>query len=411
MVASTDIKFFVHTNTNAPQLQNAFGSMISVLDACLINGINIGQATSLTASDTTATLLFGTGHNLKQGQVIKVTGANQVEFNGEHRILTVPNNNTVTFGLVSTPSTTTATGTINASLPPLGWEKPFSGTGKAAYRSPNTMLPTRPFLRVIDALDPAWSSTYAKYAKVGIVEEMTDIDTMFGVQAPFDSANTDKNWAGSGSGAGAYNGWAKWFYALASNENTSSAKTALPPEGGRSWVLVGNSDCFYILNRFHTDSGYGRRLLPQFFGAIDTDYSKVFALAAVFDYTTASTSVSPFSATPVSISDLENHLILQRNYKLEATPVFCITKSLAGSNIRSGYSNYIAAPNDVIPVFSYNVPVYEGGTPRGTLPLIEWLQQAMPYTNLAFLKNGQNYKLAADCMAYENGQILFNLGG
>ena len=38
MVASTDIKFYVHTNTNAPQLINNFGCMIDVLDACLVNG-------------------------------------------------------------------------------------------------------------------------------------------------------------------------------------------------------------------------------------------------------------------------------------------------------------------------------------------------------------------------------------
>ena len=410
MVASTDIKFYVHTNTNAPQLTNNFGCMINVLDACLINGINIGQATSLTVSDTTATLLFGTGHNLKQGQVIKITGANQVEFNGEHRILTVPNNNTVTFELVSTPSTTTATGTINASLPPLGWEKPFSGTGKAAYRSPNTMLPTRPFLRVVDDMDAAWTSTYAKYAKVGIVEEMTDIDTMFGVQAPFDSASPNKNWVGTGSGSSAYNGWAKWFYALASNENTSSIKSATPPEGARSWLVVGNSDCFYILNRSHTDASYSKRLFPYFFGAIEADYSKVFALAAVFDYSTANTLVHAYDSTAASISGLENHLILQRSYKLEAKPVFGVTKSPAGINVRSGFSNYIAAPSDKVPVFSFKVSVYEGSIPRGVMPLIEWLQQTIPYADLTFFKDSQSYKIAANCMAYTDGQVLFNLG-
>ncbi|UIJ76964.1 hypothetical protein [Acinetobacter sp. SH20PTE14] len=410
MVASTDIKFYVHTNTNAPQLTNNFGCMINVLDACLINGINVGQATSLTATGTAATLLFGTGHNLKQGQVIKIHGADQPEFNGEHRVLTIPNSNTVTFELLSPSSVSIATGTINASLPPLDWEKPFSGTGKAAYRSPNTMLPTRPFLRVVDDMDAAWTSTYAKYAKVGIVEEMTDIDTMFGVQAPFDSASPNKNWVGTGSGSSAHNGWAKWFYALASNEDTSSIKSATPPEGARSWLVVGNSDCFYIFNRFHTDSRYGQRLLPQFFGAIDTDYSKVFGLAAVFDYTSASTSTAPFSATPVSISDIANHLILQRNHNLNAIPVFCNTKSPAGSNVRSGFSNYIAAPSGAVPVFSFKVPVYEGSTPRGVMPLIEWLQQTTPYADLTFFKDSQSYKIAANCMAYGDGQVLFNLG-
>src|SRR5690606_32163419 len=104
--------------------------------------------------------------------------------------------------LAESPSTTTATGTIIASLPPLGWEKPFSSSnpngGKAAYRSLNLLLPSRPFLRVADELDPAYTATYAKYAKVGIVEDMSDIDTMLGVQAPYDSALPNKNWNGTG---------------------------------------------------------------------------------------------------------------------------------------------------------------------------------------------------------------------
>src|SRR5690606_10057831 len=167
MVASTDIKFYVHTNNNAPQLQNAYGSMINVLDACLVDGINIGAISSLTASGKTVTATFGSAHNLMQYQVIKITGANQSEFNSEHRILTVPNAQSVTFELAAMPSVTTATGTITASLPPLGWEKPFSssnpnGGGKAAYRSTNLLLPSRPFLRVVDELDPAYTATYAK---------------------------------------------------------------------------------------------------------------------------------------------------------------------------------------------------------------------------------------------------------
>ena len=84
MVASTDIKFYVHTNTGAPQLQNAFGCMIDVLDACLVNGFGSQTVSTLTASGTTFTATFGSAHNFMQYQVIKITGVNQPEFNGEH---------------------------------------------------------------------------------------------------------------------------------------------------------------------------------------------------------------------------------------------------------------------------------------------------------------------------------------
>lgn len=259
MVASTDIKFYVHTNNNAPQLQNAYGSMINVLDACLINGFQIGVVSSLTASGNTVTATFGAAHNLMQYQVIKITGAAQAEFNGEHRVLTIPNAQSVTFDLATTPSVTTATGAISASLPPLGWEKPFSnnnpnGGGKAAYRSTNLLLPSRPFLRVVDELDPAYTATYAKYAKVGIVEDMLDIDTMIGVQAPFDAAAPDKNWVGIGAGTSAINGWAKWYYASAQLNNRLYPDSTAPESANRVWLLVGNTDYFYIIPSFNTES-------------------------------------------------------------------------------------------------------------------------------------------------------------
>ena len=56
MVASTDIKFYVHTNTNAPQLTNNFGCMIDVLDACLVNGFNLVTLDSLVVAGGVLTL-------------------------------------------------------------------------------------------------------------------------------------------------------------------------------------------------------------------------------------------------------------------------------------------------------------------------------------------------------------------
>ena len=82
MVASTDIKFYVHSNNNAPQLQNAYGSMIDVLDACLVNGFGSQAVATLTASGTTVTATYGSAHNYLRYQVTKIAGVNQTEFNG-----------------------------------------------------------------------------------------------------------------------------------------------------------------------------------------------------------------------------------------------------------------------------------------------------------------------------------------
>lgn len=81
MVASTDIKYYLFTNTGAPQLSNNFGCMIDVLDACLVNGFGSQAVSTLTVSGTTATAAYASAHNYLQYQVVKFSNANQAEFN------------------------------------------------------------------------------------------------------------------------------------------------------------------------------------------------------------------------------------------------------------------------------------------------------------------------------------------
>ncbi|MDM1771025.1 hypothetical protein HX123_05725 [Acinetobacter indicus] len=411
MVASTDIKFYVHTNNNAPQLQNAYGSMINVLDACLIDGIQIGVISSLTASGNTVTATFGAAHNLMQCQVIKITGAAQPEFNGEHRILTVPNSNEVTFELAAVPSVPIATGAISASLPPLGWEKPFSSTneaggGKAAYRSTNLLLPSRPFLRVVDELDPAYTATYAKYAKVGIVENMTDIDAMLGVQAPFDALNPNKNWVGTGSGTSAINGWAKWYYAR-SRENTTDGAydhaTAL--NGDRSYLIIGNSDVFYVLNG-HTSADINNTLYS--FGALESEDSAFF-LGTTLYYGTASNSGRPAQFTSFSSSNVSTACMVRKktgeSYAMQSAKGFGL--GVIESTISTGASNYVAVESalasDVFCVDSLNAY-------RGRLPIIKWLYNHRPYINHhVFYENDHAYKAINLFTATGAGQMLCKL--
>lgn len=419
MVASTDIKFYVHTNNNAPQLQNVYGSMINVLDACLVDGINIGPVSSLTASGTTVTALFSSAHNLTQYQVIKITGANQSEFNGEHRILTVPNAQTVIFELAATPSVSTAAGTIIASLPPLGWEKPFksvnaNGGGKAAYRSTNLLLPSRPFLRVVDELDPAYTATYAKYAKVGIVEDMADIDTMLGVQAPFDAASPDKNWIGTGSGTSAINGWAKWYYSASTHNYSYSSDNAVATSGNRQWILVGNKDYFYILpcsissNNAALIYGFG-----AFVSSLNVDNSNNF-LSATWVYQTAGAAYYRSQNTAASSNVPNIKAILQRGYNQNANYSSASTVSLGvmPNNAGTGFQNYIATPSAAntipfAPVFLLESVI------RGQLPNLFWLFQNLPYSNYSIFEKSNGLYVAvniASLSSSQAGQVILKIG-
>lgn len=418
MAASTDIKFYVHTNNNVPQLQNAYGSMIGVLDACLVNGISVGAVSSLTASETIVTALFSSAHNLSQYQVIKITGANQTEFNGEHRVLTVPNSNEVTFELVSNPSVPTATGAIIASLPPLGWDKPFSsnnpnGGGKAAYRPANFTSLSAPFLRVVDELDPVWNSTYAKYAKVGVVEDMLDIDTLAGMQSPFDLTNPGKNWIGSGSGSSAINGWAIWAYALASNENTSSNLLQPPPSGAREWFIIGSSDYFYIFPRFHVDDSTKNRLCPYFFGNIGSGFA---LLHSVID----ANLISPWETTVLTNLNYRSKsgggsCLLNDASALKNIDVFSFTlfyplnASPDGTPVSGNTEVFESKFGDKI--FSTNIlALNDGGSPIGNFPSCEFVHAKLPYPHLQTFNDENHMKIAVNCIAYEQGEVLFNLG-
>jgi len=356
-----------------------------------------------------------------QYQVIKIAGANQAEYNVEARILTVPNATTITFELAALPSVAFATGTINCSLPSLGWEKPFSSTsvtgGKGAYRSKNLMLPSRPFLRVVDELDPAYTATYAKFAKVGIVEDMTDIDTMLGVQAPYDSAAPNKNWVGTGSGTTVINGWAKWYYAGATANFYSDSQAV--PAGSRNWLLVGNSDYFYILPASiaaTTDViiyGFG-----AFKSLINADTSNTF-LSCTFNSVVANNTyfhaqlTGLTGLTGLADSQAATKILLQRGYSQVAQSIIAKNTSLntGESAMYSGSFNYIGAFNltNVAPF----APVFINETVlRGEMYGLYWLFQNRPYSNYQLIEKNSGLYIAVNVVQSSStlGQVVLKIG-
>ncbi|MEG2560323.1 MAG: hypothetical protein RSA22_11785 [Acinetobacter sp.] len=415
---SSAIKFFTNTNNNMPQLQNAYGSMINVLDACLVNGITIGAINSLTASGTTVTAVFSAAHNLMKHQVITLTGADQAEYNIESRVLSVPNATTITFQLNVAPSVSPATGAISAKLSALDWEKPFSsingsGGGKAAYRSSNTLLASRPYLRVVDELDPAYTATYAKYAKVGIVEDMTDINTMLGVQAPYNSSTPNQNWVGTGSGTSAVNGWSKWYYA-GQSENYFPESSAVPA-GNRNWILVGNGDYFYV---FVSLIASNTNLIPYGFGSFKTllnaDTSNTFLSSTLTTAAqTAATGVFHADSVPLGTNSTTTKLTVLRNYAQTAQYVQATMVSMTVNitTMYSGYQNYIGAYNlaNVAPF----VPIFVNETVlRGEMNGFYWLYQNRPYTHLQIIERENVAYMAINiAMSTSNpGQVVVKIG-
>lgn len=198
---------------SAPVLRGVAGDAVTLLDACLVNGFNLRTASSVVVSGQVATVTFGSAFGWLQNQVVEIAGATPSALNGWKRVSTVVGN-TLTFPAPGVADQT-ATGTITCRTPGLGWQKAFSGTNVAVYRSQD-LTGTRFFLRVSD--DGTGS---AAYARVRGFETMTDINTGTG---PFP---TDAQISG-----GAF--WHK----------SSTADTV-----SRQWALVGDSLTFYFSSR------------------------------------------------------------------------------------------------------------------------------------------------------------------
>lgn len=169
----TSVKRIHESMRGAPVLNGVAGSLIGLLDTFLVDGWGLATANSLSVSGGVATLTMPTGSEFEDHCVVLIAGATPSALNGEQRIATT-NGTTLTFP--TTAADGPATGTITVKYAPCGWEKAFSGTNIAVYRSQNAMG-NRRFLRVDD--------TGSSDARVVAYNSMTDVSTGTG---PFPTA-------------------------------------------------------------------------------------------------------------------------------------------------------------------------------------------------------------------------------
>lgn len=167
--ADTSVKFFHSGMLDAPVLRGEAGALIELLDACLINGFSTRTPDSIVVADEVATVTISAGNPYEQHAVISITGASVAALNAEWRIATAAAS-TFTFACPGVADGA-ATG-ASVKRAPAGWERPFSASHKAAYRSTD-ILSTQMSLRVDDA--------DARYARVRGYESMIDIDTGVGL--------------------------------------------------------------------------------------------------------------------------------------------------------------------------------------------------------------------------------------
>lgn len=419
-MATIPVKFFHSQMVGAPTVTNNFGDLTALLDACLVTGFGLKNVTSITCTGADATVTISSGHSFAPDQVVKIDGCTQPEYNGEFRVVQA-NANSFTIKVAGSPATpATTAGSITAKIASLDWEKPFSSGLKAAYRS-KSMQSTRNILLVDNGPKGEGydNQTWAKWANVGIVEDMTDIDTIVGAQAPFDPASPTQNWKSVQPGQF---GWYKWYYARTDYYELGGDRGA----GNRNWVLVGDDQIFFL---FVTNAAGFSWLGRNFycFGDLQSfkpgdQYSTVLCADDAYwsDRQDLGAPGQRSGYGLVSSLDFSSKLML-RNHTQLGGPVRWATTSL---NTNNGQQVCGRGPMPFPNGADYSLwllPTYvrqEDGHMRGLMPGMLWMPQDRPYSDLTVVNNvvgqeGKRFLLVRTQFGgeTEGAQVAFDITG
>lgn len=212
----------------APVLSGTAGSLISILDACLVTGFGSAGITSLTVASGVATANFAAAHPYEVASVALiagavVTGASPAALNGEKRILSTTATS-VTFNATGVTDQT-ATGSATARVAGAGWTKPFTGTNKAVYRN-NSVTGTGMYLRMDDS--------EATVGRLRGYEVMTDVDTGVNLFPTLVQHSGPGLWWSKSNGA----------------NSTSKQWTIFADSRGVYWMMQGDPTWQYRVNFF-----------------------------------------------------------------------------------------------------------------------------------------------------------------
>jgi len=195
------IKIFRSNQLGAPTINGVTGSLITALDAILVDGYGQVNVTSITRSGAVATVTTATAHGFDTHDVCLIGGATQAEYNGEF-VVTTLTATTFTIDVIGEPASP-ATGTITSRRAPAGFTKPFAGTNQGVYRA---IDPTsrRHYMRVIDT---GVTSGGSREARLLAYEDMTAVDTGTGMYPSAAQLTNGFFWTKSSTADSVARGW------------------------------------------------------------------------------------------------------------------------------------------------------------------------------------------------------------
>ena len=364
------IKAYFSNQTGAPVLNGTVGSLINVLDACLVNGYNQVNVSSMTRSGSTVTVTCAAAHGYENpltnywvqngvGNVCTISGATQTEYNGDWPISYV-SDTVFTFDIGTATPTTPATGTITTKRAAGGFSKAFADTNRGVYRS-NDLSSRRHFWQVNDIADCP-NGQGARFAGWRGYENMTGINNGDGPFPTIVAAGT--------------------FGIYIAKSNALDATS-------RHWSLY--TDGKTVIMTFHTDqggtslnassysyvAGFGDLLSP-----VPDPYATICGgLSSSATNTTSSNNcgfLMQAGTTDPNPNTSQGWNALARTYNGAKKPVWATGHHGMGfyQNICMGVNGYLMFPDGLSNRFTLaQIMVYEpttlGAVLRGQLPLYE----------------------------------------
>lgn len=423
MATDVDVQYFSHLNGLV--LGNNWGDLIRLLDKTLVTGIAFTEITAASIDDQgDVHITLYSAHNALLFQVVELSGFTPSSLNQKYRIKGTPS----ATELILKPSTAITEKNITTKgagkLASLGYEIIFRDTGdvKRVYRAKNPRA-EHPFIRVDESLTSpdgtsgVYTSNYAKYAMVGLLENMTHIDDYQDtskLQLPLDTADFSKNWKINGTGTSVVRGWCKWYWSVWNGGWNASTDSTSPINGNRAFTLIGDTDAFYLLNQ--TDLGNTSRHLNGcglFNTALKNDVIPNWFLMGFEKFVSASVPINrpnTKTGTPLMRSNAQttSNFFIPKYSELTRISDKTYAVPILPSNY-SGADNLYSSSN----VPALEVPFYdEQSYLRGTLFHVCYSgKNASPTGTTAVLSDNSMY--IYDIASYgssSNGMFYFYLG-
>lgn len=404
------IKSFYADQAGAPVLSGVVGSLVAVLDACLVNGFNQVDVASITRAGNIVTVQTASAHGYENpavnwwnkngvGNVCTIAGADQAAYNGEWAISYV-SPTVFTFDIGAATPATPATGTIITKRAPAGFSKAFADANRGVYRS-NDTTSRRHYLQVNDIADcpNSQGAMYAGWRGYEVMRGLDDGDY------PFPTIVA----------AGKFG-----QYIPKSNALNATARGWSLHSDGKAFILCIHPDQVpgSAVSIYSFMIGFGDLLTtaPDAYGSFISGLSSG---SSSFTTTTNCGLNNPSGRNNPNPGLGSGWNCIARKYNGQATPVWAAGLLGHGlANLAMGSTAYLAYPNPFDNrLYMSQVNMFDGTVLRGSLPLYESLH-GVQHSNREIINNvvGLEGKTLAFLRCYAsdqsyNGGLYIDLTG